>query len=127
MKYITISKGHKNYEKSPTLFWRYIFTQSICTLIFNLSGWSDIFLGSGTLKKLGPKCWVQKAGCKKQGHCYSKEKRPGCLLSFWITMTVFFAPCFLHLIFCTQFFSGCQTDPCFQNENSGCRLTGLIM
>ena len=23
------------------------------------------------------------------------------------------------------FFSGSQTDPCFQNKNSGCRLTGL--
>ena len=41
----------------------------ICTLISNLSGQPDTFLGSGTLKK-----WVQKAGCEKQGHCYSKRE-----------------------------------------------------
>jgi hypothetical protein len=44
--------------------------------------------------------------------------------SFWITMTLF-----LHPAFCTpylgyNFFSGSQYDPCFQNKNSGCRLTG---
>ena len=25
-----------------------------------------------------------------------------------------------------RFFSGSQNDPCFQNKNSGCRLTGRI-
>ena len=45
---------------------------------------------------------------------------------FWITMTLF-----LHAAFCTpylgsNFFSGSQYDPCFQNKNSGCRLTGRI-
>ena len=44
--------------------------------------------------------------------------------SFWITMTLF-----LHPAFCTpylgyNFFSGSQYDPCFQNKNSGSRLTG---
>ena len=39
---------------------------------------------------------LKKAGCKKQGHCYSKS------------------------------FSGSQTGPCFQNKNSGCRLTGAV-
>ena len=52
----------------------YIFDQSICTLISNLSGGPDIFLGSGTLKKSGTKYGVQKAGYKKQGHCYSKNE-----------------------------------------------------
>ena len=36
-----------------------------------------------------------------------------------------FAPCFLQPIFWT-FFSGSQTDPCFQNKDSGCRLTGQV-
>ena len=35
----------------------------------------DIFLGSGTFKKPGPKSGVQKAGLKKQGHCYSKRQK----------------------------------------------------
>ena len=48
-----------------------IIAESICTHYSNLSGLPDIFLGSGTLKKQGPKYGVQKAGCKKQGHCYS--------------------------------------------------------
>ena len=46
----------------------------ICTLISNLSGQPDTFLGSGTLKKMGAKYGVQKAGCEKQGHCYSKRE-----------------------------------------------------
>ena len=96
----------------------------LCTHYSNLSGRPDIFLGSGTLKKQGPKYGVQKAGCKKQGHCYSKREEAAALFSFWIIMTLFFAPCFLHPIFLTWFFSGSQTDPCFQNKNSGDRLTG---
>jgi hypothetical protein len=51
----------------------YTVTQSICIHNASLSGQPDISLGSGTLKK-GPKYWVQKAGCKKQGHCYSKKE-----------------------------------------------------
>jgi hypothetical protein len=36
-------------------------------------------------------------------------------------------PVFLHpAFFWTWIFSGSQTDPCFQNKNSGCRLTGRI-
>ena len=56
--------------------------ESICTLYSNLSGRPDIFLGSGTLKKQGPKYGVQKAGCKKQGHCYSKKEEAAALFSF---------------------------------------------
>ena len=61
--------------------YQYFFAQ-ICTLISNLSGQPDIFLGSGTLKKQGPKYGVQKAGCKKQGHCYSKREEAAALFSF---------------------------------------------
>ena len=48
-------------------------------------------------------------GCKKQGaknrvNVIQKEKRSGCLFSFWITMTLLFAPCFLQPIFWTFFF-----------------------
>ena len=35
-------------------------------------------------------------------------------------------PAFFRSIFWTWFFSGSQTDPCFQNKNSGCRLTGQL-
>ena len=84
--------------------------QSICTHYSILSGRPDIFLGSGTFLRK-----VQNMGCKKPG-----------LFSFWITMTLFFTSCFLQPIFWTWFFSGLQTDPCFQNKNSGCRLTGWM-
>ena len=69
---------------------------------------------------------LKKAGCKKQGHCYSKREESAWLLLFLNNNDrLFFAPCFLHPIFWT-FFSGSQTDPCFQNKNSRCRLTGRI-
>ena len=43
-------------------------------------------------------------GCKKQGTknraiVIQKEKRQPNLFSFWIKMTLFFTPCFLHPIF----------------------------
>ena len=52
----------------------YILAQSIYTHYSSLSGRPDIFLGSGTFLKKGPKYGLQKAGCKKQGHCYSKRE-----------------------------------------------------
>ena len=62
-----------------------------------------------------------KSRLKKTGSFFiQKEKRPGCLFSFWITMT---------LVFCTLFFSKSRV-PNFQKagcpifKNSGCRLTG---
>ena len=36
----------------------------------------------------------KKQGAKKLGHCYSKREKAA--FSFWITMTLFFAPCFLN-------------------------------
>ena len=44
---------------------------------------------------MGYPVFCQKAGCKKPGHCYSKKMRQPGLFSFGITMTLFFAPCFL--------------------------------
>ena len=80
-----------------------------------------MFLGSGTLKK-SSKYGLQNAGCKKQDHCYSKREEA--------RLPLLFLTLFLHLAFCNPyfwpFFSGSQTDPCFQNKNSGCRLTGQI-
>ena len=47
--------------------------------------------------KNGAPCSLQKSRLKKTGTFFiQKEKRPGCLFSFWITMT---------LVFCTLFFS----------------------
>ena len=57
--------------------------QSICTLIFNLSGGPDIFLGSGTEKKKpGPKYGPEKnQGAKNRVIVIQKEKRqPGLFL-----------------------------------------------
>ena len=69
-----LERSYKNYQGTPfhIAAFRHILDQSI--LISNLSGRPDICLGPGTSKKLGPKYRVQKAGCKKQGHCYSKRE-----------------------------------------------------
>ena len=45
-----------------------------------------------------------KRQCKKQGHCYFKKTISShYLFSFWVTMTLFFAPCFLQPIFWTLY------------------------
>ena len=65
-------------------------------------------------------------GCKKQGAKNrvigtQKEKKAAWPLLFLNNNDPDFAPCFLKPIFWT-FFQGHK--PCFQNKNSGCRLTG---
>ena len=46
-------------------------------------------------EKIGhPVFWI-KQGAKNKVIFIQKEKRPGWLFSFWITMALFFAPCFL--------------------------------
>ena len=95
-------------------------SQSAPTILVYQMAW---YYFSAWNHKNRSKIWVAKSRCKKQGYCYSKEKMQPGLFSFWMTMTLFFTPCFLQPIFWT-FFSGSQTDPCFQNKNSGFRLTG---
>ena len=90
--------------------------QSICDHFFSLSGKPDSFYGM-ELKK----CQLQnmdqkKAGCKNRFILIQKEKRPGCLFSFWIIMTLFLRPAFFRSIFKTWFFSGSQTDPWLKQE-----------
>ena len=53
------SKCKVAYKKAMYIL---VIDQSICTLISNLSGRPDIFLGSGTLKIYGAKYGVQKTG-----------------------------------------------------------------
>ena len=58
-----------------------------------------------------------------------KKRRPCCLFSFEITkinLSTSHTPTFFQVLtlFWTQFFSGSQADPWFQNKNSGYRLTG---
>ena len=77
------------------------FDQSNRTLLSNLSGQPDFFLGFGTLKRSGPKYGVQKTGCKNQGHCYSKRVVTAWPLLFLNNNDLFFAPCFSHPIFWT--------------------------
>ena len=100
----------------------YLLDQSIYTLIFNLSGGPDIFLGSGTLKNQVQNMGWKGQGTKNRAIVIQKERRQPNLFSFWIKITLFLKPCFLHPVFCSTFFSGSQTDPCFQNKNCGCRL-----
>ena len=81
------------------------------------------WVGLWPWKKSGQKYGIQKAGCKKQGHCYSKREEAAWPLLFLNNND----PVFLHPAFCKpyfgRFFTGWQTDPCFQNKNSGCRMT----
>ena len=71
--------------------------QSICTHYSNLSGRPDIFLGSGTLKKIRS---TKKQGAKKQGHCFSKREEEGWPLLFLNNNDpVFCTLLFLDLIF----------------------------
>ena len=91
-------------------------TQSICAHYSSLSGRPDIFLGSGTLKKRF-KTWVAKTRVQKNRVIViQKEKRPGCHFSFWITMTLVFAPWFLHPIFWTWSFLKFQTLKKYQAD-----------
>ena len=71
-----------------------ILVQSICTLYscFEIMG------GFVTLKKIKSKIWTwKKVVAKNKVIVIQIEKRPGCLFSFWITMTQ---------SFCTLLFSG---------------------
>ena len=75
----------------------YSLAQSICTHYSKLSGRPDIFLGSGTLKKLGPK---KSRVPKNRFIVIQKENRQTGLFSFGITMTLIFCTLlFLDLIF----------------------------
>ena len=40
---------------------------------------------------------LKKQVAKNSVIVIQKEKKPGCLFSFWITMTLFFAPCFFQV------------------------------
>ena len=100
-----------------------IVAQSICTPLFYFIRSAWYFFRVWNLKKI----WVVKCKVQKNKVIVSqKEKRQPGLFSFWITMTLFFHLAFIRSIFWTWFFSGSQTDPCFQNKNSGYRFTGQI-
>ena len=73
-------------------------------------------------------CFLQKRRVQKNRvFVNQKEKRPDYLFSFWITMTLVFCTLFFfQKSWCPIFLSGSQTDPGFQNKNSGYRLTGRM-
>jgi hypothetical protein len=110
----SLSYGFKNrfkiFKKMSRFSIMAIFAQSICTPYSKLSGRPDILLGSGTLKKSGPK---KSRVPKNRVIVIQKENRKPGLFSFGITMTLIF--CTL-LFFGPDFFSGSQTDPCFQKQ-----------
>ena len=80
---------------SITIFMYYLFAESICTHYYNLSGQPNNFLGSGTFKKSWTLLFAKSRVQKTRVIVIQKEKRLGCLFSFWIIMT---------LVFCTLFF-----------------------
>ena len=85
-----------NWQHSPAIQKQSTVSESICTRYSKLSGRPDNFLGSGTFKKLGTLLFSKSRVQKYRVNVIQKEKRPGCLFSFWITMT---------LVFCSLLFS----------------------
>ena len=78
------------------------------------------WVGLRPWKNIGSKIW----GANRM----MQKSRAGCFFSVLNNNDPVFlyVPCFLQPIFWTSFFQGHYiTDPCFQNENSGCRLTWL--
>ena len=67
----------------------------------------DIFLGSGTFKKSGTLLFAKSRVQKNRVIVIQKEKRPGCLFSFWITKT---------LVFYTLLFSKSRVPNFFQGH-----------
>ena len=63
--------------------------------------------------------FCQKARCKNQGHCYSKREKTRLPLPFWITMTRFFATCFLTKNWVPHFFQGLKPTPLFITRIKG--------
>ena len=76
----------------------------------------------------------KKQGVKNRVIVIQKEKRPGCLFSFRIGMTLLLHPAFCTLLFALhilyQFFFNYQTLKKYQvnlmNYISGCRLIGRL-
>ena len=70
---------------------------------------------------------LKKQGAKQQGQCYSKREEEAWPLLFLNNDDpVFCTLLFSGPYFGPVFFQGCKhiQYPCFQIENSGCRLTG---
>ena len=65
---------------------------------------------------MGPKYGVQKAGCKKQGHCCSKREEARLPLLFLITMTLFFAICFFQVHILGLIFIRVTNRPMFSKQ-----------
>ena len=92
----------------------------------NLRSEPDIFWGSGTLKKSGPKYGPEESCAQKTGSMLFKKRRGSMAFFFFLNNN---DPVFCNQLFSGPYFgsfSGSQTDPCFQNKNSGSRLTGLV-
>ena len=89
-KYI---KMNAPFSANPVAFLYYskvaTIAESICTQYSKLSGQLDNFLGSGTFKKLGTLLIAKSRVQKNRVIVIQKEKRPGCLFSFGIPMTLF--------------------------------------
>ena len=99
--YFSINCNFTRYQRGRVVE-RGTVAHSICThySCFENMGW---FV---TLKKIRSKIWTwKKQVAKNRVIVIQKEKRQPGLFSFWITMILFYAPCFLHSIFCTLFLS----------------------
>ena len=110
-------------------------TQSICTLIFNLSGWPHIFLGSGTYKKYKVASTLFFSDFGPYFFClYNLQfKREGIrLLLLFLNNKKSPDPSFCTLFFTPHisdsiFFQGHKPTHVFKSRIcSGCRLTGRV-
>ena len=94
--------------------------ESICTHYSN----SDIFLGSGTFKELGTLLFSKSRVQKNRVIFIQKEKRPGCIFSFWITMTLVFCTLLFQKAGCPVFFQGHKPTLVFKTRIVGADWLG---
>ena len=71
--------------------------QSLCTHYSSLSGRPDISLGSGTLKKSGPKYEPEKSREQKTGTLLFKKEEAAWPLLFLNQNDPVFSPCFIQV------------------------------
>ena len=91
------------------------FAQSICTHYSSLSGRPDIFLGSGTLKKSGPKYGPEKSREQETGSLLFKKRR-GQAASSLLKKN--------HTVFCSLLFSGPDFGPDFYKVPDTKKISG---
>ena len=122
-----LHKAGENSFRRLNKYWEVLaplIAESICTQYSNLSGRPDIFLGSGTFKKLGTLLFAKSRVQKNRVIVIQRENRPGCLFSFWITMTLVFYTLLFSKSWVPDFFQGHKPTLVFKTRIVGADWLG---